>query len=110
MQEETNMQIFVATLNCTKTKGGFWFLLFICFLSGNHLVSGQSIKGCRLTSSLWRGAGGPEEEPVVQQAALPPGQERPRLGNLTTFLYNLCKLCNSDGLKLYLQSSLAALL
>ena len=23
LQEETNMQIFVATLNCTKTKGGF---------------------------------------------------------------------------------------
>lgn len=73
----------------------------LCFLSGNHLVSGQSkdVANFWLWSGGWRPRGGAQ----VQQAALPPGQERPRLGNLTTFLYNLCKLCRSDGLKPYLQ-------
>lgn len=28
LQEETNMRIFVATLNCTETKGGF----LLCFV------------------------------------------------------------------------------
>lgn len=73
LQEDTSMHIFVATLIVQKPRLGFWFVLFTCFLSGNHLVSGQSkdvanfvaVEGC------WRPRGG---------AYGPAGSSTPRAG------------------------------